>query len=300
MPSHITVVPASTQAGKETIRALLASEAKPFVRAIYRDPSKAPAEFTKQPNFEAAGGDVGAGTGLDFSNSEAVLYVPPPTYDGTDHGQFATEAAHNIKNALKEAPSVKRLVLHSAVGAQHNYGIGVLRLNHISDRILKEAVPEVHIVKPGYYFETWAASLKALQASDSPIFESPLPTAEYQIPMVSAKDVGDYCANALLDTSTGPALRTASLFGPHLYNSLDFKEAIEAVLGKSIQLKLISKEGLAEFWAQQVPRAYVHEFVDLITALLPGGVSTGDFKYDENTARGKVELVDALRLMLLE
>lgn len=121
MSSHITVLPASTQAGKETIRVLLESETT-SVRGIYRDPSKAPAEFTQHPRFEAAKGDVTTGVGLDFSRSDAVFYVPPPTYDGTDHGEFATTTANHVADALKTA-GVKRLLLHSAVGAQHDHGI---------------------------------------------------------------------------------------------------------------------------------------------------------------------------------
>lgn len=123
MPAQFTIVPASTSSGRETIRTLLASESKPFIRGIYRDISKAPAEFTQHSNFEAVKGDVSAGEGLDFSNSDAVLYIPPPTYDGTDTAEHATKAALNVQNAIQKAPSVKRLVLHSALGAQLDHGI---------------------------------------------------------------------------------------------------------------------------------------------------------------------------------
>lgn len=123
MPRHITIVPASTRSGKDTIHALLASENPPFIRAIYRDPTKAPVEFTESPNFEAVQGDVGQGTGIDFSGSDAVLYVPPPTYDGTDMGEFAAKAANHVLDAIKKAPTVKRLILHSAMGAQYDSGI---------------------------------------------------------------------------------------------------------------------------------------------------------------------------------
>lgn len=124
MAPHITVVPASTKAGRETIRVLLSSETKPLVRGIYRDPSKAPAEFAQDSNFEAVRGDVGAGgAGLDFGRSEAVFYIPPPIYDGTDSGEFAARAGNNIRTALQASPSVKRLLLFSAIGAQNGHGI---------------------------------------------------------------------------------------------------------------------------------------------------------------------------------
>lgn len=125
MAPHITIIPASTQAGKATIRSLLESQSKPFIRGIYRDVSKAPTEFTQHPQFEAVQGDVGRSNeaDLDFSGSDAVLYIPPPTYDGTDQGEFATRAAEKVKNALEKASSVKKMVIHSAMGAQYDHGI---------------------------------------------------------------------------------------------------------------------------------------------------------------------------------
>ncbi|KAI5921700.1 hypothetical protein F4810DRAFT_330218 [Camillea tinctor] len=297
MSSHITVVPASTQAGQETIRCLLKAKSKPSVRGIYRDPSKAPVEFTREPHFEAVQGDVATGAGLDFSNSVAVLYVPPPTYDGTDQGEFATRASSNVQNALQTAPSVKRLVLHSTMGAQYDHSIGMLRLNNIADRILKSAAPEVLIVKPGYYYENWLSALKSMK-SEPPSFESPISPPDYHIPMVSVRDVGEYCADSLLDESTRPALRTVELFGPRLYSSLDVKRAIQEVNGKDGTLITIEKDKLVEFFARHVPKMYAQEFADMTTAMLPGGIMAGDFEPGENSVKGKLELGDVLRHML--
>lgn len=122
MPSPITVVPASTRAGEEAIRALLEDENKPLVRGIYRNTTKAPAEYTEKPNFEAVKGDVGVGESLDFGNSEAIFFVPPPTFEGMDTGEWAELTASNVREAIKRTPSVKRLVLHSAIGAHHEHG----------------------------------------------------------------------------------------------------------------------------------------------------------------------------------
>lgn len=123
MPPYITVVPASTVAGKATVRLLLASSENTLVRGIYRNPVKAPSEFTQSPRFSASKGDVGGDDDLDFTQSTAVFYIPPVTSDGRDTSAFAAHAATNVKNAIERAPSVKRLVLHSALGAQRDRGI---------------------------------------------------------------------------------------------------------------------------------------------------------------------------------
>ena len=122
MSPHITVLPASTKAGRETIRALLSSDSKPCVRAVYRDPAKAPPEFLENSNFEAVKGDVGDGDSLDFTGSNAVFYIPPPILDGTNQAEWATRTATNVKNALKKA-NVNRLLILSALGSQNSSGI---------------------------------------------------------------------------------------------------------------------------------------------------------------------------------
>ena len=123
MTLRITVIPASTQAGKETIQTLLRAGNPPIVHAVYRDPSKAPSEFTSHENFKAIAGDVSGNSKLDFRSSDAVFYIPPPIYDGTDTAEFARSAANKVKLAVQEASSVKRLLVFSAIGAQYDTGI---------------------------------------------------------------------------------------------------------------------------------------------------------------------------------
>jgi len=123
MAPHITVVPASTRVGTETIRRLLASPEKPSVRGIYRDTSKSPAEYTDTHNFEAVKGDVESGDGLDFTGSDAVLYVPPPIYEKEmDLADWARQTATNVRNALHRA-NVKSLIILSGLGSQHDHGV---------------------------------------------------------------------------------------------------------------------------------------------------------------------------------
>ena len=39
----------------------------------------------------------------------------------------------------------------------------------------------------------------------------------------------------------------------------------------------------------------MQDFVDMTTAVLPGGIMAGDYQYDADTVRGRVELVEGLR-----
>ncbi|KAK4184419.1 hypothetical protein QBC35DRAFT_57903 [Podospora australis] len=294
--AHITVLPASTKAGYATIKSLLASPERPTVRGIYRDPTKAPSEFLSDPKFEAVQGDVGKGTGLDFSSSSAVFYVPPPIYDGTEVGAWALQTATNVKSALEKAPNVKKLVLHSAVGAQNETGIGYLKLNHITDKILENSVPEVLIVKPSWYYDIWEEAVKTMR-EEPPYLESIFSPADFEIPMLSVKDIGAYCAKELLSLEAlEKSPKAVDLFGPRLYSALDVKQALETITGKKAELRIIGKEGLREYWAERLPEVYVDDFVEFLSAQHPGGILTREHGYKEGvTVRCETELVDELR-----
>ncbi|KAF6820081.1 NmrA family protein [Colletotrichum plurivorum] len=295
MPPHITVLPASTQAGTQTIRFLLSSSTKPLVRGIYRNPAKAPAEFTNNPNFEAIQGDVAAAdSGLDFSGSDAVLYVAPPTWDNdVDHDEYSYRTANKVRDAVREN-GVGRVVIQSAMGAHYDKEkIGTLRLNHITDEVLKDAAPEVVIVRPGYYFQFWAAALESMQQEAR--FESPFSPEDLKIPMVSTKDVGEYLAKTLLADSIAPDARDVRLFGPRHYSALDVKEAIETVTGKKGEVSVVPEKELAEYWGKSIPAAHVPDFVVFIKSLLPGGVIAQDYADGTDSVRMGTELVDELR-----
>ncbi|KAI8229109.1 hypothetical protein K4K53_005659 [Colletotrichum sp. SAR 10_77] len=285
MTYTVTVVPASTQAGRETVRTLLNDGSNSIVRGIYRDPTKAPPEFTASPNFTAVQGDVSASP-LDFTGSDAVFYIPPPPFhsDDVDLVEFATNAANNIKDAIEKAGSVKRL-------------LGILKINHISDKILKTAAPEVAIVRPGYFAENWAAAFETAKA-EPPVLYSPLTPVNHKVPMVSLIDIRETCARILLDLANPLPQRTHTfeLYGPRHYSTEDVRDAVEEITGKKVGIVAIEVDQLAGFYAQEgIPAGLVSEMVEFTTAGLPGGIMEGKFGGDEDTVWGKVELVDALR-----
>ncbi|KAK3711846.1 hypothetical protein LTR37_009364 [Vermiconidia calcicola] len=300
MPLTITVLPASTQAGKETIRFLLQDESQPKIKAIYRDPAKAPSEFTSNANFTAVQGDVsGAGDSeLDFGDLDAVFYIPPPTYDGRDTDDFARACADRVKAALRKASSsVKRLLVFSASGAQYEKDIGILSLNHIADTILEDSAPEVVIARTGFFMENWASAFETLEG-DKPYFESLFTPLDYKIAMISTVDIGKVMARFLLQT--GQPLPSSpyifDLHGPRSYSANDVRGALETATGKKdIEIKAIEPDKLFEYYNSKVPEKYAKGLEEMTVAMLPGGRVAGDMERPENVVRGEIELVDVLR-----
>ncbi|KAF5023104.1 hypothetical protein F66182_4861 [Fusarium sp. NRRL 66182] len=293
MPSHITIVPASTKIGRQTIQTLLASPENPSIRGIYRDTLKAPDAYTGNTNFEAVKGDIATGDGLDFNGSDAVLYVPPPTYENVDQADWAKQAATNVKTALHRA-GVKRLVILSGLGSQHDHGIGFVRLNHHTDQILKDSVPKVTILQCTHFQEEFGYLFQA-PLGDPPTIGSWIAPADFKVPIVSIKDIGEACTKHLLAEPENPSPQRLKIFGPQPYSSNDLRDYFEDVTGKRVELGLSQGQDLKAFLRQIFPEHCIPDFMEMMEASLPGGLIAKEYDYDEDTVTGKVELVDTLR-----
>ena len=121
---HVTIAPASTRTAAAVIRSLLAEAPDTVdIHALYRNLARVPKEFADKPNFHALQGDVSDPTTLDFTGSDAVLAITPPTFEVGDIVKQAEILSKNVKDAIEAAGSVKRLVLLSSVGAQLREGV---------------------------------------------------------------------------------------------------------------------------------------------------------------------------------
>ncbi|KAF5626014.1 hypothetical protein F52700_8729 [Fusarium sp. NRRL 52700] len=290
MSTVITVLPASTKVGKEAIRLLLASPANPTIRGIYRDTSKAPDEYTSHPNFNAVKGDVGSEESLNFSNSNAVLYVPPPTYENIDQGDWAMQTANKVKDALNKS-DVKRLVVLSGLGSHNDHGIGFVRLNHHTDKILKDSVPEVTILQSTHFQEEFEYMFQ-MPLGNPPTISSWIAPEDFKIPIVSLRDVGKVCVNKLLGKLESPSPQVLKIFGPRAYSSIDLRDMFEEITGNKVELRLAQGEDLKAFFRQILPEHCIADFMEMIESSLPGGLIAKEYEADENTMTGRVDMLE--------
>ncbi|KAI6780663.1 uncharacterized protein J7T54_001167 [Emericellopsis cladophorae] len=308
MTLTVSVIPASSKVGQAAIHYLLKDDIT--VRGFYRNTSKAPQEFTQSPLFAAVQGDLQDAASLTFDGSDVVFYVPPPAYDGTDPGEFASNAANSIKGALQKA-NVRRLVLLSAPGAQHSSGIvssklhtascpddiidqsqGILRINHISDEILKQSVPEVFVMRPFYFYEDWAMQIPTLK-EDPPFITSVFSPLDYKVPMVSIKDIGLYAARSVTGPPPATSPQIFKLYGPKAYSALDVRDAVARAINRDLEIKEVTPDNLREHTAAMVPESMVDDLVGLTTATLPGGKLQDEFEPRQGVDEiGEVTLED--------
>ncbi|KAH7016354.1 uncharacterized protein B0I36DRAFT_337432 [Microdochium trichocladiopsis] len=294
------VAPASPQTGKAVITALLQHTPTCEVVGVYRNLGKVPAAFANHPSFTAVQGDVADGRSLDFSGCDVVVTISPPQYSSTtDPIATAKQIAENVKAAVLRASSVKRLVYVSTVGGEHESGTGELLTNHVAEETLKDATSEVVLVRCAYFMQNWASAISTV-TSDTPRFSSVITPEDFEIPMVSVKDIGKVCAAEA--TAVGAPLDVHpyvfELHGSQWYSTNDVKKAFEEVIQKPVHVDLVTQDELRSHFGAFIPPVVADSFVEMTRSFLPGGCAMPRKEGDGEVRLGTETLVDAFREML--
>ncbi|KAM0328652.1 hypothetical protein ACHAQA_005064 [Verticillium albo-atrum] len=293
----VSVIPASAQTCREAIETLLADGSVEVI-GYYRDLRKAPEHFTKHANFTAVQGDLSEPSTLDFKGSTAILTLSPPKLDGSDYVAVAKEVANNVRQAAQKSGSVQRLVYVSSMGAQFDDGVGEVRTNNASETIYQGSVPEVVLVRNGYFMENWRPALDTIM-TESPHFYSTVTPLDYKLPMISVRDIGRTCAREILSTyPSNKASTIVNLHGPEWYSTRDVQLAFEKVTGKKIEVKLVQRDQLIGFYETILPQSIVADFVEMTEAFLEGGIMMNEDWTAERLVKGADTLVDAFTGML--
>jgi hypothetical protein len=116
---------------------------------------------------------------------------------------------------------------------------------------------------------------------------------------IGIHDVGQICARFLLETGTTlpTSPHVVDLHGPRNYSTLEVQAALEEVTGKKAKLVSIEPDQLVSFYEQKVPHQYAKELAEMTVASLPGGVIATDMEKTDGIIRGKLELVESLRMV---
>ncbi|PWY66007.1 NAD(P)-binding protein [Aspergillus heteromorphus CBS 117.55] len=294
---RIAVLPASPKTGRATIKALLESDqlTTPLhVQGIYRDPSKAPAEFLSHPSFHAGQGDLSDANTLELGGVDMVLAITPPRYDASDILQWARVASENTRLAIQKAGTVKRVVLLSSTGAEQPSGTGEIMTNHIAEEILQHAAPEVIFMRCAYFMENWESAISTVR-TDNPHFYSVITPLDYRVPMVAVDDIGRACATYLLGLEPPRSPYVVEVRGPQEYTVNEVQQALHDAVGQEVEIRPVKKEDFPDFFGRFLPQSSVGLFVEMTNSFLPGGVIASAIPNpDVRVYRGRMGLGECL------
>ncbi len=192
-----------------------------------------------------------------LTGADALFWLTPFAFDQPDYLSWAKHIAQTAANAAKRH-SVKRVVLVSSVGAQHESGVGPIGCLPAIEKAFKEAVPNVTALRAGSFMENFLNDVGTIAATGT-IF-GPRPAA-VKIPWVATCDIATKAAAALLDVHWS-GFRVIGVHGPE-----DIEPARAAkIIGEGIGLPVKYVEVTVEQAKQGMSGAGLPEFAVALLA----------------------------------
>ncbi|HET7267801.1 MAG TPA: SDR family oxidoreductase [Oleiagrimonas sp.] len=198
------------------------------IRALVRDPVRA----TGLADAEIAIGSFEDGASLDaaLDGIDAMLLTGRDSPDAVSLQNRVLEHA--------ERSTVKHVVLLSAIGAQADSPISLMRDHHAVDEILRAgSTIDWTLLQPHLYMQNLLRSAEPVHNEG----RLSAPMGNTRIPLVDTRDVGLAAATVLQDPAAH-ASKTYRLTGPETCSYADVATALSAVVNRTVTYEAVPPE----------------------------------------------------------
>ncbi|WP_316835521.1 NmrA family NAD(P)-binding protein [Pedobacter nutrimenti] len=165
-----------------------------------------------------------------FNRGERLFLLNPPAAPSTDTVAREKKSLAAILKALKGS-EIKKVVAESTYGAQPGDNIGDLGVLYSMEQALAELNVPVSIIRGAYYMSNWAASLDMVKKTGQ---LHTLYPADFKLPMVSPKDIGQIAVGLMLEPVDQTGLYHVE--GPEEYSPRDVADAFVELLNKPVEV----------------------------------------------------------------
>lgn len=239
------VLGATGQTGAATTAALVE---RATVRVAVRSEDKG-AAWKKRGAEVAVVEDVADVSALThaFEGVTGAYVLIPPDYKSNDMFARAEQVASAIVEAARRA-RLPKLVVLSSVGSHMPHGTGNILTTYILEEAFKSLPAEVAVgfVRAAGFMENWKALLPlAQQEGILPSFHTPL---ERAMPMVATADIGQACADALMQEWQGT--QVWELHGPQDVSPNHIAASFSEALKRDVQAIVIPESEWSSMLAQ--------------------------------------------------
>lgn len=213
-----------------------------------------------------------------FEGASALFWLTPPPAR-PDFLEWA-EGMGRLAAQKARQHGVKRVVVLSSIGAQTGRGTGPVGALLAVEEAFKAAVPDVTILRPGYFMENLLREVPGLVSASS-IF-LPLP-AERRLPFVATADIGGKAAEVLLD-GAWKGHRYIGVHGPRDLSYVEVSGLLSEVLGKPVRFVQVSLVDARKAMAGAgVPGFMTDLFLELYQSVPEGRMDPAEPRSTETT-----------------
>lgn len=171
-----------------------------------------------------------------FKKGKRAFLLNPPSDLSGDNVAEEKQTVESILNALENS-GLEKVVAESTYGARKGDGIGDLGVLFGFEEGLRKIRIPVDVIRAAYYMSNWAMSVES--ARNEGVVHTFYPP-EFELPMVSPKDIGKIAADLLTEDSEG--FRLHYVEGTKVYSSDDVAEAFGKALNKKVEAVQIPPE----------------------------------------------------------
>jgi uncharacterized protein YbjT (DUF2867 family) len=241
---------------------------------LARDPSKLSDAVRSRATVVQGALDDGAAVATALTDANAAFFLIPPQMTEPNWRAWQESLGATFIAAAKQS-KVSRIVLLSSTGAQHE-GLGPISGIGAVERALNASLPNVVIVRAGYFMENTFGSLPTI-ASQGAIYG--VVKGDQQQQVVATRDIADVATRWLSD-ATWTGHHTVGAHGPTTISPNEMAAVVSEVLGRAVQYVPIPA---AEF-GQALLQAGLPDFVAKGYEEMSGGMAThlaaGDFSQE--------------------
>jgi uncharacterized protein YbjT (DUF2867 family) len=221
----VTVMGATGHTGRVTAEALLSRGEK--VRVVGRDAGKLAPLVARGAEAAVGSASDPSFLGRAFAGVETAYTLLPPDMGVPDLRAHQDRVGEATVQALRQA-GVKRVVFLSSVGADLPSGTGPIAGLHAQEERLRKLGAAVLLLRPGYFFENFFASLPMIRHQG---MNGGAIAPDLKLAMIATRDIGAAAAAAIAARDFS-GVEVRNLLGPRDLSLAEATRILGAAIGK--------------------------------------------------------------------
>jgi uncharacterized protein YbjT (DUF2867 family) len=249
--------------GSRVVHQLLAAPGGHTVRVLARDPGRLAPAVRERAEVRTGTLDEGDSLARALDGADGFFFlIPPPRPDVPDWiGWMRATAEHAVSAAA--AAGAPRTVFLSSSGA-HRSDLGPVSVLGEVERQLADTVPNLAVLRPGYFFENTLGAVPTL-AGQGAIYGIYDP--ELAFPQIATRDIGDAAARWLADGGWR-GHQVQALHGPRDLSMRELADDAAEALGRPVQYVQVPIDAVSAGMAQAgLGESMVREYGRMLTGL---------------------------------
>ncbi len=250
--------------GRVVVERLL--EAKHDVVVISRHPEKVAAAIANGAALVRGSIDEDAVMERALEGADALFWLTPIAFEPVDYMAWAKDIARRAASAATRR-GVRRAVVISSIGAQHEAGVGPIGCNLAIERAFATAVPNLTVLRPGSFMENLLQHVGTIARVGTLYTRYPI---SMKLPWIATRDIAESAVRALTDERSAGS-EMLELQGPEDLDQRQVASIVSEGIGRPVTAVEITDEQAKQgMVGAGLPSAFADLLLEMYSALASG------------------------------